>query len=260
MPIPEHDEYYMGIAIEVMRRCSCLRHAVGAVIVLKNRVVSTGYNGTAQDLPNCFDGGCDRCKDSKAKTGESYDTCVCVHAEANAIVAAARHGVAIDGATLYTTMHPCFGCMKEALQAGIAAIYFVENWSKVSSPQYQNFLKPSRVKPVRVENEKLIDRVEVAVERHDEDVVHNLLANAVTKADRLPQSTRDELLQRIASLSEDRNHESNLRGFRDLADELAGRGRLSSESDADKYLDIYLDLDAEKWSLRPRSRESRSGA
>ena len=113
----------MAIARVVASRSNCVKRKVAAVVTRDRRIISTGYNGTPIGVKNCFDGGCLRCQ-SDAPPGESYDTCVCVHAEQNAIVLAARHGNAVQGGTLYTTLRPCFGCLKESIQAGIVEIVF----------------------------------------------------------------------------------------------------------------------------------------
>ena len=125
MSRPGWDDYYLGIAQAVAARASCSRRRVGAVIVVQNAIIAAGYNGTPMGVRNCCDGGCPRCA-SDAPPGAGYDTCVCVHAEQNAIVLAARHGSATDGGTLYTTLRPCFGCAKEAIQAGIREVVFDE--------------------------------------------------------------------------------------------------------------------------------------
>jgi dCMP deaminase len=125
MKRPSWDEYYMSIAHTVSTRSNCLRRSVGAIIVVDKAIIATGYNGTPLGVRNCCDGGCARCA-SDAPPGAGYDTCVCVHAEQNAIVLAARHGNATDGGILYVTLRPCFGCIKESIQAGIRQIVFDE--------------------------------------------------------------------------------------------------------------------------------------
>ncbi len=120
---PGWDEYFMGIAQHVASRSNCSRRHVGAIIVVGRSIVSTGYNGTPMGVRNCFEGGCLRCA-SDIPSGQGYDTCICVHAEANAMLLAARHGTAIEGGTLYSTLRPCFGCLKEAVQAGIQEIVY----------------------------------------------------------------------------------------------------------------------------------------
>lgn len=123
------DDYYMNIAIAVRRKANCLGRRVGAVFVKENRIIATGYNGTPEGTKNCLDGGCVRCKD-KATFAPSvgYDVCICVHAEMNAIVTAARFGNAIEGAIVYSTLRPCFDCTKAMLQAKVQAIYYLHDW------------------------------------------------------------------------------------------------------------------------------------
>jgi len=123
MQRPSWDEYYLGIARAVAARSNCLRRSVGALIVVEKAIIATGYNGTPLGVRNCCDGACPRCR-SDAPPGQGYDSCICVHAEQNAIVLAARHGNATNGGTLYSTLRPCFGCAKEAIQAGIREVVF----------------------------------------------------------------------------------------------------------------------------------------
>jgi len=127
---PDQHEYFMGIAMAVRRRANCLGSRIGALIVVKGRIVSTGYNGTPENMPNCLDRGCHRCANrDKYQSGTGYDLCICVHAEQNAIISAARFGIAIEGSTLYSTMRPCFGCTKEMLQAKVTAVYYLHDWN-----------------------------------------------------------------------------------------------------------------------------------
>ncbi len=135
-----HDNYYMNLAKQVKTGADCFGSKIGAVIVLRDRVLSTGYNGTPNTFTNCEDFGCVRCYDSYLYkrdefskmsdpshiSGAALDKCICVHAEQNAILTAARHGVSIEGGTLYTTMSPCFNCLKESLQVGIVRIVYGE--------------------------------------------------------------------------------------------------------------------------------------
>jgi dCMP deaminase len=123
MDRPNWDDYFMTIARDVARRSNCCRRHVGAIIVVGKSIVSTGYNGTPMGVRNCNEGGCLRCN-SDVPPGQGYDTCICVHAEANAMLLAARHGTAIEGGVLYSTLRPCFGCLKEAIQAGIQEIVY----------------------------------------------------------------------------------------------------------------------------------------
>lgn len=127
---PDPHRYFMDIAIAVRQRADCTGNRVGAVIVQDRRIVSTGYNGTPENMPNCSEGGCNRCSHREAyPSGTGYDLCICVHAEQNALLSAARFGIAVQGSTLYSTMRPCFGCTKELLQAGVAEVYYLHDWS-----------------------------------------------------------------------------------------------------------------------------------
>jgi len=149
---PGWDEYYLGIARAVAVRSNCIRRQVGAVIVVDNAIIATGYNGTPLGVRNCCDGGCPRCA-SEAPSGAAYDSCICVHAEQNAIVFAARHGNATQGGTLYTTLRPCFGCLKESIQAGIREIVFAEPFAYDGELEevYQRLVEESGIRLRRVE-------------------------------------------------------------------------------------------------------------
>lgn len=129
--LPDSDTYYMGIAFAVRERANCTGNRVGAVIVKDNRLISTGYNGVPEGMENCLDGGCLRCSNPKGQfaPGTGYDLCICVHAEQNALLAAARFGISVEGATIYTTMQPCFGCAKEMLQARINRVVYLHEWT-----------------------------------------------------------------------------------------------------------------------------------
>jgi dCMP deaminase len=125
---PNDDDYYMGVALAVRRKANCTGNRVAAVIVRDKRVIATGYNGVPEGMTNCLDGGCLRCKPGKFKSGKAYDLCICVHAEQNALLSAARFGIAVEGAYMYTTMQPCFGCAKELVQAKIAKVFYLHSW------------------------------------------------------------------------------------------------------------------------------------
>jgi dCMP deaminase len=113
------DEYFMAIAEVVSTRANCAKRRVAAVVVRDHRIVSTGYNGTPRGTRNCNEGGCARCLDL-APSGSGLSDCLCSHAEENAIVQAAYHGVSLRGATLYCTFQPCILCTKMIVNAGSA--------------------------------------------------------------------------------------------------------------------------------------------
>ena len=126
---PNMDDYMMSIAVGVRARANCLGSHIGAVLARDGHIVSTGYNGTPHKTPNCDEGGCVRCSNrDDFPSGTGYDLCICVHAEQNALLSAARFGIAVEGSILYSTWQPCFGCTKEMLQAGVVGVRYGESW------------------------------------------------------------------------------------------------------------------------------------
>jgi dCMP deaminase len=122
---PSWDEYFMKLAEVVKSRADCTRRRVGSIIVKDNRIIATGYNGTPHKIKNCSEGGCKRClrRDKGEIKGYEYEeSCVCIHAEQNAIIQAAYHGASTKGATLYSTTNPCSSCAKILANAGIIRV------------------------------------------------------------------------------------------------------------------------------------------
>ena len=111
------DQYFMDIAAQVATRATCDRKHVGAVVVRDRTILSTGYNGSIRGMPHCDEVG------HMMENGHCVAT---VHAEANAILQAAKNGVRIEGAEIYTTASPCWACFKLISNAGIRTIYFGE--------------------------------------------------------------------------------------------------------------------------------------
>ena len=110
-------EYFMNIADQVATRSTCERKHVGAVIVRDKTILSTGYNGSLRGAPHCDDVGHDM------ESGHCVRT---VHAEANAVAQAAKHGVMIDRSEMYVTASPCLTCFKLVANSGITKIYYKE--------------------------------------------------------------------------------------------------------------------------------------
>jgi len=110
-------EYFMDIAEMVATRSTCDRKHIGAVIVKDKTILSTGYNGSIRGRPHCSEIGCD------IENGHCIAT---IHAEANAIIQAAKNGVAINGAEIYTTALPCWTCFTLIANSGIKKIYYHE--------------------------------------------------------------------------------------------------------------------------------------
>lgn len=111
------DHYFMDIAKVAATRATCDRKHVGAVLVRDRTILSTGYNGSPKGMPHCDDVG------HMMEHGHCVRT---AHAEANAIIQAAKNGTSTDGATIYTTASPCWPCMKLIINAGIKRIVFGE--------------------------------------------------------------------------------------------------------------------------------------
>lgn len=116
-PRPSWDHYFANLAKHVSSRSTCLRKKVGAVIVRDKNILSTGYNGSIRGMGHCIEEGC------LLENGHCIRT---IHAEANALVQSAKHGINIDGASIYTTASPCLYCFKLLANAGIVTIYYSE--------------------------------------------------------------------------------------------------------------------------------------
>jgi dCMP deaminase len=122
---PSIDEYFMEIATVVAKRSTCLRNHVGALFVKNKRILSTGYNGAPAGLEHCDVVGCAR---EGVASGTRHELCRAVHAEQNAIIQAALHGISIEGATLYCTHQPCILCAKMMINARIARVVYRESY------------------------------------------------------------------------------------------------------------------------------------
>ncbi|MBW1850835.1 MAG: cytidine/deoxycytidylate deaminase family protein [Deltaproteobacteria bacterium] len=128
MSRPSWSEYFMTIARMVAKRSTCLRRQVGAVLVKDKRMLATGYNGAPSGLRHCEEVGCLR-QDGFIPSGERHELCRGLHAEQNAIIQAAYHGISISGSTLYCTNKPCVICSKMIINAGIKKIVYEEGYN-----------------------------------------------------------------------------------------------------------------------------------
>jgi dCMP deaminase len=124
---PSWSEYFMGIAHLVAKRSTCRRRAVGAVLVRDKRILATGYNGAPSGLAHCLSRGCLR-ERLAIPSGERHELCWGLHAEQNAIIQAALHGVSVKGAGLFCTNHPCIICAKMLINAGITEIVYQDGY------------------------------------------------------------------------------------------------------------------------------------
>ncbi len=119
---PAWDDYFMEITHVVAKRSTCLRRKVGAVLVRDRRILTTGYNGPPKGLAHCAElGGCYREK-LGVPAGQRQEICRAVHAEQNAIIQAAVHGVELTDVTCYSTIQPCVTCAKMLINANVVRI------------------------------------------------------------------------------------------------------------------------------------------
>jgi len=140
--------YFLQIARLASTRSTCLRRQVGAVLVREKKILATGYNGAPSGTAHCLDIGCLREREG-IPSGERHELCRGLHAEQNAILQAAYHGVSIRGATLFCTNFPCVICSKMLINAGIQEIYYVEGYpdSLSESMLEEAGLEVHRVRP-----------------------------------------------------------------------------------------------------------------
>ena len=127
MDRPTWDEYFIDITLAVARRSTCQRAQVGAVIVKDKRILTTGYNGAPKGLPHCLEIGCEIVDGHCVRT---------LHAEQNAIIQAALHGVSLEGGTIYTTHQPCHTCAKMIINAGIVRVVYAGDYPDTIAMQY----------------------------------------------------------------------------------------------------------------------------
>ena len=137
---PEWDEYFLRIAYLVSERSTCLRRKVGAVIVKDKHILATGYNGAPSGIRHCSETGCLREK-LGVPSGQRHELCRGLHAEQNAIIQAALHGVALKGSIIYITNQPCIICAKMLINAGIKEIIIGEGYPDEMALDFLNEAK-----------------------------------------------------------------------------------------------------------------------
>ena len=130
------DELYMEIVKLVAQRSTCLRKQVGAILVKEGRIITTAYNGPPSGFPHCDESSC-------LGTGCERS----IHAEMNAIAFAAKHGVSIEGSTLYCTMSPCINCAKVILNSGIVRVVYFEEYRLIEGLE---LLKKGRIQTLAI--------------------------------------------------------------------------------------------------------------
>jgi dCMP deaminase len=125
---PSWQEYFSDITELVSTRSTCTRRKVGAILVRNKRVLATGYNGAPTGVSHCLDVGCLRDK-MGIPSGQRHELCRGLHAEQNAIIQAASHGISVAGSDLYCTNLPCIICTKMIINAGIEKVYYLEGYA-----------------------------------------------------------------------------------------------------------------------------------
>ena len=125
---PTWDEYFYAITKQVSTRSTCLRRKVGAIIVKDKRILTTGYNGAPKGVKNCLDRGKCLREELGIPSGQRHEICRGLHAEQNAIIQAAYHGVNIQGGDLYSNTQPCAQCAKMIINSGIKKIYYFNDY------------------------------------------------------------------------------------------------------------------------------------
>ena len=124
---PDWEVYFLKMARLASTRSTCVRRHVGAVLVKEKKVLATGYNGVPSGISHCADVGCLR-DEEQVPSGQRHELCRGLHAEQNAILQAAYHGVSIQGSVLFCTNFPCVICSKMLINAGIRQIFYLEGY------------------------------------------------------------------------------------------------------------------------------------
>lgn len=124
---PAWEVYFLKMAQLASTRSTCIRRRVGAVLVKEKKILATGYNGVPSGISHCADVGCLRDEEG-VPSGQRHELCRGLHAEQNAILQAAYHGVSIQGSVLFCTNFPCVICSKMLINAGIRQIFYLEGY------------------------------------------------------------------------------------------------------------------------------------
>jgi dCMP deaminase len=148
---PTWDEYFMMLAKVTATRSTCLAFPVGAVVVKDRQVLATGYNGSPSGSDHCTAlGYCypelSACNASKTLPSRS------VHAEANAIAQAARHGIPTNGGSIYVTLEPCLTCLKLVISAGIKEVFYETKFNTGDNVKVRDlFLQDGLIKLTQIQ-------------------------------------------------------------------------------------------------------------
>lgn len=144
---PAWDDYFMKIANDVSERAICVKRKVGALIVKDNRILTTGYNGAPKGFKHCTEETCLR-KQMHVPSGQRHELCRGLHAEQNAIIQAAVHGVSVEGGIMYCTYQSCVICVKMMINAGIKKLVYAGGYPDELAMQ---MLKESKLRITKYE-------------------------------------------------------------------------------------------------------------
>ncbi len=145
---PSWDEYFAAITKQVATRSTCLRRKVGAIIVKDKRILTTGYNGAPKGVKNCLERGKCLREELGIPSGQRHEMCRGLHAEQNAIIQAAYHGVSIKDSVVYSNTQPCVQCAKMIINSGIRKIYYFKDYPDELSLE---LLKEAGVELIRLD-------------------------------------------------------------------------------------------------------------
>lgn len=143
---PDWDEYYMRIVEVISTRSTCLRRHVGSVLVLGNRILASGYNGSPSKIKHCK--VCLR-ETKKIPSGQRQELCRGLHSEQNVLLQCCLHGISTNNAILYSTTYPCSICMKMLINAKIKKIIYKYDYNDSLS---KKLVKESKIKLIKYEN------------------------------------------------------------------------------------------------------------
>ena len=175
-----HD-YFMLFAVLASQRSTCIRRQVGAVIVKDKMILATGYNGQPRGVTHAAEYGCVREK-LHVPSGERHELCRGLHAEQNAIIQAAFHGVKIADSDIYVTNKPCIICTKMIINAGIKNIYYFRGYASedITSKLSDEMLQEAGVKLIEYKPSENVEKVIEFIEANllDRELLKNLLKDS----------------------------------------------------------------------------------
>ncbi len=177
---PSWDEYFLMMAKLAATRSTCLAFPVGAVIVKNRQVLATGYNGPPSGSPHCIAQGLCYPGLSSCDASRSLPSRA-VHAEANAIAQAAKHGIATEGAFIYVTLEPCLSCLKLLISAGIRQVFFETPFDRSSHiPVRDSFIEQGLIQMHQIQLSAATAQRAALFLTHFTSVARSVIAETLT--------------------------------------------------------------------------------